>query len=76
MEEYRKALLGVRPDPKIMVSRKLHKSRVLETVSEILEGIRFFTQTKSHAFRLKIAKPQTKASYLPSLRRTSNRMNE
>lgn len=38
-EEYKKALLGIKPESQMTASRKLNKARVLETVREILEGI-------------------------------------
>ncbi len=37
-EEYKKALLGIKPEPQMVASRRLTKSKVLEAVNAILNG--------------------------------------
>lgn len=37
-EEYKKALLGIKPEPQMIASRKLTKSKMLETIRAILNG--------------------------------------
>jgi hypothetical protein len=38
-EEYKKALLGIRPEQLMTASRKISKAKVLEVIKELLEGI-------------------------------------
>lgn len=37
-EEYKKALLGIKPEPQMIASRRLTKPKVLETIRAILNG--------------------------------------
>lgn len=38
-EEYKKSLMGVRPEREMTISRKIRKEKVLEVVEAILQGI-------------------------------------
>lgn len=37
-EEYKKALMGVRPEQQMIASRKISKSKLLEVIKELLDG--------------------------------------
>lgn len=37
-EEYKKALMGVRPEQQMIASRKISKSKLLEAIKELLDG--------------------------------------
>lgn len=45
-EEYKKALMGVRPEQQMIASRKISKSKLLEVIKELLDGKHLYNLDK------------------------------